>query len=315
MDNNNYNEQNQLGIYLKVVEEYENSCFIIKKIEEEISNQYNNQINNNQICYLIKLKDFENFKQNIGFKTFIEKISEYRDNLILKISLLEIEGKQIKLDKLNNIIVNSIKELDELIKKDKNKEYILINSDLSKDIIKNKEEGKYSCLYSYTSKELIIKINQESLYFQINKNIISENNLKEKVDCNFIEQSKINEKDNIIINNINNNNLINDIKNVYLENNNNLMNLINWFEKFYLSYKEFNNSLDKTEFCNNKKYGYLISKKAFDEWKKHLNYDLIKSIFDKYFTEEKLNLMKEEKEEIIMQLKEKNIKKYTISFF
>ena len=92
MDNNNCKEKNKLEIYLKVVEEYENGCFIIKKIEEEISNQYNNQINNNQICYLIKLKDFENFKQNIGFKTFIEKISEYRDNLIFKFSLLESEG-------------------------------------------------------------------------------------------------------------------------------------------------------------------------------------------------------------------------------
>ena len=76
MDNNNYKEKNKFEIYLKVLEECENCCLIIKKIEEEISNQYNNQINNNQICYLIKLKDFENFKQNIMFKTFIEKISE-----------------------------------------------------------------------------------------------------------------------------------------------------------------------------------------------------------------------------------------------
>ena len=140
---------------------------------------------------MIDLKDFENFKQNIEFKTFVEKISEYRNDLVFKFSSLESEGKQVNLDKLNNIIVNSIKELDELIKKDKNKEYLLINSALSKDIIKNQEEGKYFCLYSYTSKELIIKINQESLYFHINKNIIGENNLKEKVDCSSIEQSKI----------------------------------------------------------------------------------------------------------------------------
>ena len=106
MDKNTYKEKNKLEIYLKVVEEYENSCYIIKKIEEEISNQYNNQINNNQICYLIELKDFEKFKQNIEFKTFIEKISEYRNDIVLKFSLLDLEGKQVKLDKLNNIIVN-----------------------------------------------------------------------------------------------------------------------------------------------------------------------------------------------------------------
>ena len=110
-NNNNYNGQNKLGKYQNVVEECENDCFIIKKINEDISNQYNNQMNKNQICYLIELEDFENFKQNIEFKTFIEKISEYRNDLVYKFSLLESEGKQIKLDKLNNIIVNSIEEL------------------------------------------------------------------------------------------------------------------------------------------------------------------------------------------------------------
>ena len=306
-NNNNYNGQNKLGIYQNVVEECENDCFIIKKINEDISNQYNNQMNKNQICYLIELEDFENFKQNIEFKTFIEKISEYRNDLVYKFSLLESEGKQIKLDKLNNIIVNSIEELYELIKKNKSREYILINSDLSKDIIQNIDKGKYSCCYSFMSKELIIELNKDTLHFQLNNNVISEDNLKEKV----YNQNKINKKDNI---DINNENLNNNIKKDNLEKNNDLMNLINWFEKFYISNKEFNNSLNEEVKDNKKNYGYLINTKAFKEWKTFLNYDFMNSIFDEYLTGEKTNLEKEEKEEIMLKLKEKKIIKNTIPF-
>ena len=293
---NNNNEQNDLGIYKKLVEEYENSCLIIKKIEEDISNM---NINNNQMCYLINLDDWSNFKEQVNFIIFKEKINEYKENLLIKLVILDSEKKEVKFNKLNNIIVNSIKELKEIMTKEKEKEYILINTDLSKDIIKNNEQGKYPCFYSFDSKELIMTINENSLHFELNKNIISIKNLKEKFDSSFNEQNNKNENNSINTNNDN-------------SNNNNLNEMVNWLEKFYLAQKEFKNSLNKKKNDDNKKYGYLITIKDFDEWKNNLDYDFIKSILDNYFTEKKTNLLEKEKEEIKQKLKDKIIIKNKI---
>ena len=115
-----------LDKYKPILEEYENSCLIIKKIEEDISNIYNKRENYNQKCFLIELKDFENFKQQIDYQTFKNKIIEYRENILMKLIMLESEDKEIKLEKLKNTILKSTKELDILLKEEH--EYILINA-------------------------------------------------------------------------------------------------------------------------------------------------------------------------------------------
>ena len=167
-----------LGEYKPIIEECENFCFVIKKIEEEISEQYNKKENKNQKCYLIELNNYENFKQKINYKIFKDKINEYREQMLTKIIMLESEEKNAKFEKLQNTILKSIKELNNLLK-DKH-EFILINAEISKEIIQNKEEGQYFLFYSFNSSELILKINNDSLNFHLKENIINLNNLKNK---------------------------------------------------------------------------------------------------------------------------------------
>ena len=285
-----------LDKYKPILEEYENSCLIIKKIEEDISNIYSKRENYNQKCFLIELKDFENFKQQIDYQTFKNKIIEYRENILMKFIMLESEDKEIKLEKLKNTILKSTKELDILLKE--KHEYILINAELAKDIIQKKEEGQYFCFYWFNSSELKIKINEDSFLFHLNKNIININVLKDKKFSNNRILSNANENDNVKVN----------------ESNNYFGKLIDWIEKFFLAEKDFKKSLikKKENYINN--YGYLIDLNEFNEWKNNLNYDFIIPIFDDLINEEKKNyLTKEEKEEIKRLLKDSKIKKNKIS--
>ena len=302
-----------LGEYKPIIEECENFCFVIKKIEEEISEQYNKKENKNQKCYLIELNNYENFKQKINYKIFKDKINEYREQMLTKIIMLESEEKNAKFEKLQNTILKSIKELNNLLK-DKH-EFILINAEISKEIIQNKEEGQYFLFYSFNSSELILKINNDSLNFHLKENIINLNNLKNKEffnnngDSDNCESNNINSDSNNLINNhmnYNNKEIKDDLKE-----------LLDWMEKFYLSEKQFKNSLnkkkenDKNKNINNaiKNFGYLMELKNFNEWKNKLNYDSIKPIIDKYINEGKDFLTDEEKEEIIQLLKDQDIKK------
>ena len=66
--------------------------------------------------------------------------------MLTKIIMLESEEKNAKFEKLQNTILKSIKELNNLLK-DKH-EFILINAEISKEIIQNKEEGQYFLFYS-----------------------------------------------------------------------------------------------------------------------------------------------------------------------
>ena len=284
-----------LDKYKPILEEYENSCLIIKKIEEDISNIYNKRENYNQKCFLIELKDFENFKQQIDYQTFKNKIIEYRENILMKFIMLESEDKEIKLEKLKNTILKSTKELDILLRE--KYEYILINAELAKDIIQKKEEGQYFCFYWFNSSELKIKINEDSFLFHLNKNIININVLKDKKFSNNRIVSNDIENDNVIVN----------------ESNNYFGKLIDWIEKFFLAEKDFKKSLikKKENYINN--YGYLIDLNEFNEWKNNLNYDFIIPILDHLINEEKKYLTKEEKEEIKRLLKDSKIKKNKIS--
>ena len=297
----NGNNDASLGKYKPIIEECENFCLVIKKIEEEISEQYNKKENKNQKCYLIELNDYENFKQKINYLIFKDKINEYRDQMVTKIIIQESENKSVKFEKLQNTILKSIKELNNLLK-DKH-EFILINAEISQEIIQNKEEGQYFLFYSFNSSELILKINNDSLNFHLKGNIINLDNLKNKEffnnngDSDNCESNNIiSDNNNLIINNMNDNN-----KGV----NDDLKELLDWMEKFYLTEKEFKISLNK----KNKNLGYLIEIKKFNEWKNTLNYDSIKPIIENYMNKGKNYLTSEEKEEIIQLLKDQDIKK------
>jgi hypothetical protein len=303
----NGNNDNALGKYKPIIEEYENCCTVIKRMEEEFSLKYNKKENNGQKCFLIELKDFKNFKEEIDYETFRNKIEDYRDNMVTKIIILKSDNKEVKFEKLQNKILRSIKELNNLLK-DKH-EFILINAELSKEIIQNKDKGEYFCFFSFNSSELIVKIEEDSLHFHLNKNIINIDNLKDKEFFNDNGpgdngESEAIDSDNLINKNMNDKNM---------EDDNKLMDLINWIEKFYLSEKEFKASFTKKTENNNKKiYGYLIEIKTFSEWKKNLNYDLIKPFLDNYIKQGKAYLTNEEKEEIKRLLKGQDVKKNKI---
>ena len=301
------NNDDGLGPYKQIIEEYENCCTIIKKVEEEFSQQYNKKENSYQKCFLIELKCFEEFKEQIDYQTFRYKINKYRENMVIKFTSLESENKEVKLEKLQNTILKSTKDLNDLLKN--NHEFLLINADLSKEIIKNKDKGEYFCFFSFNSSELILKIEEDSLHFHLNKNIINIDNLKDKEFFNNFGPNHNGESEAIDSDNLINKNMSE--KNV--EDDKNLMKLIDWIEKFYLLEKEFKASLyKKTENDNKNFYGYLIEIKAFNEWKKNLNYDLIKPFLDNYINEGKHYLIIEEKEEIKRLLKEQDVKKNKI---
>ena len=170
---------------------------------------------------MIELKCFEEFKEQIDYQTFRYKINEYKENMVIKFTSLESENKEVKLEKLQNTIFKYIKDLNDLLK---NKhEFILINAELSKEIIKNEDKGEYFCFFSFNSSELILKIEEDSLHFHLNKNIINLNNLKDKEFYNNFGSNDNGESEAIDSDNLINKNMSE--KN--LEDNKNLMKLIN----------------------------------------------------------------------------------------
>ena len=200
-------ENDDLGIYKKVFEEIQDYCRLIKNLENDISILYDNLIKNNNEqknflkMYLIEMNDYNKFKSQIEYDTFITNIHNYKDAIITKLISRLCENKNELTEKLKQTIVNSIQYLYKLLKE--GHEYILINTELSQSLIENRDEGIYS--YSINSNELILKIKGQTLHFVLNKNII---NLKVlKSNENKILNSISNEK------NENNISLINEIFN------------------------------------------------------------------------------------------------------
>ena len=292
----------QLGQYKPLVEEYENSCMKITSIYEDIDKKNNDKLYNNtnieRKCYLIETKDFEDYKKQIHYIQFKNKVDEYRYNMAMELTMKESEGKTIKHNKIKQKTVDSINELYKLL--EENHEYILINVELAKDIIENIEEGQYS--YFIDSSEIIVKINEKVLKFYNKKNIINKENIKEKENLNEI----INKNENLNENINKNENL----------NRNELKDLIDLIEKFYLAEKKFgnlikgnNNELNKENKV--KEYGYLINIKDFQDWEISLNYDSIRPILDKSIKDN--SCLSEENKNVIMEiLKTKSFKKKNI---
>ena len=310
---NKKNKQYDLGEYKKVIEDLEQLCITISKIEEHISEEYNAKDNGNipknyQKCYLIEHKDFENLKEKILYKIFKKNIEEYKEKMVTEIICLETGDNKEKIEKLKNTIVNSVKELIGLL--NENHEYILINSEIGKDILANNNEKEY--FYKLESTELILYINGDKLCFHhSNNNAINKNTLKGSLINNDNEQKDTNGGNNIneIYENLNNDGNEDDF-----EKKNDLMNLVDWLEKYFLTEQKFKVLINekKKENDNNKMNGYLINKKMYNDWKKKLNYDSIGTVLSAYLIGDKKGLTKEDKKEIIKILMNEEIEKKKI---
>ena len=96
MDNNQNDDG--LGEYKKDFEEIQDYCIHLKKIEENIELIYKKLNNNNtqanfQKTYLIDKKDYNKFKEQIEYDTFINDIQGYKDKVVTKLVMQESENK------------------------------------------------------------------------------------------------------------------------------------------------------------------------------------------------------------------------------
>ena len=313
MDNNQNDDY--LGEYKKDFEEMQGYCILMKKIEENIELIYKNLNNNNtqanfQKTYLIDKKDYNKFKEQIEYDTFINDMQGYKDKVVTKLVMQDSENKNELKEKLKQTIVNSIQELYKLLKK--GNEYFLINVESNQNLIEKNDEGIYS--YCINSDELILSINEVKLQFAHNKNIINlkvlktnENEILKNINNGQIGNtiSNINQDLN---NNINETSLNNKDNNNIFNNNDNLedyKNLTDWLEQYFIAEKEFKNSLISKE----KNKGYLIEYTSYIKWERDLKLNSLRDIFFRYLNDQKRQLTEEEKTQIIDTLKEKKISK------
>ena len=327
-----YNEE--LGKFKIIIEECEDYCLSIKKFEKEIEEQYKNIANihqkNFEKNYLIEIIDFEHFKEQINYNLFKTDVNNYRNEMLVKFTMIESENKEVKQEKLKQKVINSIGELFNLLKE--GHQYILVNEEFSKNFVENKDEANYS--YSLNSKELIINIKEQSLSFEHNKNIINYISLKNKEsevvkyqgqdylnDLNSIKdyikdnngygtlngiQDYIKDETNLNNNGNNNNNIIN------LEDN---FELLDWFVKYYLEEKKFKTTLISKEKNPQCKLGFLIEQNEYNKWEKKMNLASLRYVLKEYIKEDekKENLSEDEKKQIIQVFKNNNIThKYAI---
>ena len=317
----------ELGKIKNIIEDYEDYCLSIKNFEKEIEAQYKNiaiiHYKNYEKNYLIELNDFEHLKEQINYNLFKTDLNNYRTEMITNFIIIESQNQEVKQEKLKQKVINSIGELYNLLKE--GHQYILINEEFGKYFVENKDEENYS--YSLNSKELIININEQSLSFKHNKNIINylclknkqsailkyqgqeflgdEISIKDEIKDN-IEYGTINEikdyiKDETILNNNENNNNIN------LEDNFELV--LDWYVKYYLEEKKFKTSLANKERISQNKFGFLIEQNEYNKWEKNMNLASLREILKNYINEEekKEYLSQDEKKQIIQSLKNNNI--------
>ena len=308
------NQDDGLGIYKDVFEVIQDYCQKLKEIEEDIANQYNNLKDKNQKinqkAYLINMKDYNKFKEQIEYNTFINNMNGYKNVMIMK--LVSQESKNLNKNSSNEKLkeklkltkVDSIKELYTLLKQ--GQEYILINKtkELSEKIIGNINERIYS--YSINSNELSLNIDYEDLSFAHNKNIINSKVLKNQESEIFPNANYINEgntitgNDESLNNNINNNNSLEEYEK-----------LTDWLVKFILKEEEFKLALKTVKKEKDKEkekyHGYLIEYQTYEDWEKNLQLTSLKSVIKQYINKDKKELSNEEKKQIIKFIKEHNI--------
>ena len=267
MDNNQ--DEDDLGKYIKDFERLQDCCLVLKKIEENIIFQYkylNYGYNNQeyfQQSYLIEMKEYNKFKEQIEYNIFINDIKSYKEAIIIKLVIQESENKNDITEKLKQTVVSSAEKLYKLLKE--GNEYIIINIDLIQNLIENKDLGIYS--YSLNKNETILNIKGENLHFKNNKNILNLKVLKTKEHEKF---PKIDEQEK----------------------------LIDWLQKFINTEQDFKNQLKSIKKVteNKENYGYLINYNTYKNWENNLKLNSLRSIIEQYKTEEKKLLTKDEKQ-------------------
>ena len=238
----------------------------IFQFEEFVKKIYNNyDWNLNYDGYIIKLKDYQNFKDNI-FYDIIVKYNSSSKSCKNKIKEFIDSGKINEIKKIDKVIIRTEKELIDLIKQ-KN-EYKLISMELGNIICKNLDNNKRFYIYLIETFNIIIYLDiDEAISLNCNNNIINENSYT-----------------------INNNSKLLHIAKSIIE--------YNKFENKIIG-KLKNKNLDEREEIED---GYLIEKKWIDEWKKLLNYEnidigieneeqineIIKQISSKYINQYKI---------------------------
>ena len=277
-----------LGIYEKYYEISLDYCISLKSVEENIKSQYNNlQYNSRKYlfkAFLIEMKDYNKFKEQIEYNTFINDIGSYKDTMIMKLVSQVSENINYNINYLNKKLkptfVNSIKELYQLL--NQGHEYILINAQLGEKIIENTYEGIYS--YSLDFKELILNINGENLHFLHNKNIINLSVLKAKEKGNF--------------QNIKSNNILDDYES-----------LIDWLVKFIIAEEDFKMQLKSRDKKKDRSLGYLIDYNTYQNWEKIIQIHPLGRVVRQFLSQDKKFLTNEEKQQVINILKNNNISK------
>ena len=92
MENNIYeNEMNQCYNYCKVISEYE------KYVNQNYQNLSDNYVHHRG--YLIDLKEFTKFKEDINYKIYKENKNKYKEEILVKLVTLESEKKSFELKK------------------------------------------------------------------------------------------------------------------------------------------------------------------------------------------------------------------------
>ena len=97
MDNNK-NGEYDLGEYKKDLEEIQDYCLSLKLLEENIEFIYNN-LNSKNIekdsrqAYLIDINDYNKFKEQIEYNTFINEIQNHKEKVVIKLVTQNSEKK------------------------------------------------------------------------------------------------------------------------------------------------------------------------------------------------------------------------------
>ena len=148
----------------KIVENFQILCGALKKFEQELPEKFIHPSNEEFVGYLIDLKEYEQFKKAIEYDTYVNDINKYKE----KIEPLLFDADKLK--KLKCKKIDSVDELLQLLKHDN--EYKLINKELW-DADKDEKSPDASIKYSINDSKLKIIINNQSINFKGNENIIS----------------------------------------------------------------------------------------------------------------------------------------------
>ena len=272
--------------------------------------------------YLIDLKEYEQYKNDLLYQVYKNNKNEYEDEIICKICELISINKSLELKKFEQVQIESYQDLKNKLYN--NNEYLLISESLWSNICKRGKENE-SCIEYYINDSDLYFILKDNtfVYFSNNKNILNKTSYISSEDIKKIE-TPLNINNDIIINAENkkdlkeannyekNDNIIDVQNNENKNNKDKLSNLIKIMLEYYLferKIKEETKSLVKE--VNNS--GYLIDKKIINNWKKSVNYEKIKDNFFSKYLQNNISVLKKEQKESILDFMIKNNDKFVIN--